>query len=125
MGGMFGFTDDGQIIDFVEGRLAFLKAELKITDAQTRQWNTFAEAVRSNAKTVNTRRMHLFAQDWSQQSLPERLDQEEAVLRARLDAFHSISAAVRPLYAVLDGTQQKTADTLLFSPMGGVHGGFM
>lgn len=36
--------------DHVEGRIAFLKAELKITDAQLPQWNTFADALRSNAR---------------------------------------------------------------------------
>ena len=36
--------------DHIEGRIAFLKAELKITDAQLPQWNTFADALRSDAK---------------------------------------------------------------------------
>ena len=34
----------------VEGRLAFLKTELKITDAQLPLWNAVADAVRANAK---------------------------------------------------------------------------
>ena len=34
----------------VEGRLAFLKTELKITDAQLPLWNAVAEAIRANAK---------------------------------------------------------------------------
>src|SRR6185437_1141283 len=33
----------------LEGRLAFLKTELKITDEQTPQWNAFADTVRTNA----------------------------------------------------------------------------
>jgi hypothetical protein len=35
--------------EHVEGRLAFIKAELKITDAQQPQWNAFADAVRERA----------------------------------------------------------------------------
>ena len=35
----------------VEGRLAFLKTELKITDAQLPLWNAVAEAIRANAKS--------------------------------------------------------------------------
>src|SRR5215472_2927754 len=35
-----------------DGALAFLKTELKITDAQTPQWNAFADAVRANAKRM-------------------------------------------------------------------------
>ena len=36
----------------VEGRLAFLKTELKITDTQQPLWNKFADALRDNAKTM-------------------------------------------------------------------------
>jgi hypothetical protein len=42
----------------IEGRLAFLKTELKITDAQAPQWNAYADALRANAK-----RMHEFRSD--------------------------------------------------------------
>lgn len=34
----------------IEGRLAFLKTELKITEAQTPQWTAYADALRANAK---------------------------------------------------------------------------
>ncbi len=36
----------------IEGRLAFLKTELKITDAQAPQWNAYADALRANAKQM-------------------------------------------------------------------------
>ena len=38
--------------DHVEGRIAFLKAELNITEAQTTQWNAFADALRENARRM-------------------------------------------------------------------------
>jgi hypothetical protein len=41
--GMMGMADQ------VERRIAFLKAELKITEAQIPQWNPFADALRKNA----------------------------------------------------------------------------
>src|SRR5215472_4449437 len=37
----------------IEGRLAFLKTELKITDAQLPLWNAFAQAVRDDANTMH------------------------------------------------------------------------
>ena len=40
----------------VEGRIAFLKTELKITDAQTPQWNAFADALRANAQRIREMR---------------------------------------------------------------------
>jgi len=119
---MFGFGDEGRMVEFVEGRLAFLKAELKISDRQATQWNAFADAVRANAKNVNARRMPFFREDWSQKSLPERLDREEAALSARLEAFRSTAAALKPLYAALDAAQKKSADALLMTPMGGGQG---
>lgn len=38
--------------EHVEGRIAFLKTELKITDAQLPLWNSFAQAVRDNATAM-------------------------------------------------------------------------
>src|ERR1700757_2322769 len=38
---------------FVDGRIAFLKAELKITPAQETQWQQVAAAMRENAKTLD------------------------------------------------------------------------
>lgn len=37
----------------VEGRFAFLKTELKITDAQLPLWNAVADAMRANAKSMS------------------------------------------------------------------------
>src|SRR5271169_5757362 len=36
--------------EHIEGRIAFLKAELAITDTQLPQWNAFADALRAGAK---------------------------------------------------------------------------
>ena len=38
--------------EHVEGRIAFLKTELKITDAQQPLWNAVADAMRANAKEM-------------------------------------------------------------------------
>jgi hypothetical protein len=125
MGGMWGGWGYGEdsAVEFVNGRLAFLKAELKITDTQMPEWNAFAEAVRSNAKDINARVRPLFASNWASKPLPERLDEQENLLAARLEAFKRTSAAVKPLYASLDDAQKKIADVILLGPMGGFHGG--
>jgi exonuclease VII small subunit len=52
-------------------------------------------------------------------TLPERLDQQEKVLTARLEAFKRASVAVKPLYAALDDSQKRVADLILLGPMGG------
>lgn len=52
----------------VEGRLAFLRAELNVTDAQQKAWNDFAAAMRSAAKSLQTAHaaMHSGAVDTAQ-----------------------------------------------------------
>src|SRR5215831_15280409 len=47
-----GMAMMGAMARHVEGRLAFLKTELKITDAQLPLWNALADAMRANAKTM-------------------------------------------------------------------------
>ena len=54
MGGcpMMGSTTDGQISTFAEGRIAFLKAELGITDAQKSVWDAYAQAIKDNLQNM-------------------------------------------------------------------------
>lgn len=48
---MMGMMNGGQ---HVEGRLAFLKTELKITSAQEAVWDDYAKALRTNAQQMTT-----------------------------------------------------------------------
>jgi hypothetical protein len=52
MMGRDGMSMMGAMARHVEGRLAFLKTELKITDAQLPLWNAVADAIRANAKSM-------------------------------------------------------------------------
>lgn len=122
MGWMFGYGTEGARIGYIEGRLAFIKAELKINTQQTPLWDKFAETVRGNAKTISERRMPFFNRRYWSEPLPERLDQQEKAMNAHLTALRETSAAIKPLYAALDDAQKKTADALLGSPMMGALG---
>jgi hypothetical protein len=51
-GGMMGRGMMGMPLRHVEGRLAFLKAELKITPAQEPLWSNVADSVRSSATSA-------------------------------------------------------------------------
>src|SRR5208337_3587477 len=51
-GGMMGGGTRMAPFSHIEGRIAFLKAELAVTDAQSPQWGTFADALRERAKTM-------------------------------------------------------------------------
>ena len=105
----------------VEGRIAFLKTELKITDAQSQQWSGFADVLRANAKAMMTMHDQMHDQmmhDGATASAPEQAEHEIKMLSSRLEALKATAAAETALYAVLSDEQKKTADELLASPMG-------
>ena len=109
-------------IDRIEGRIAFLRAELNITEAQASAWNAFADAMRTNAKKLAEVRASMIARpDAGQQQAPtlaERLDQQERSLLARLEGTRALKSAVTNLYGTLSEDQKKTANELLAPQMG-------
>ena len=103
----------------IEGRLAYLKAELKITDAQETLWKSYAGAARENAQSMSSHCTAMMAQGQSAAlSLPDRLDQHEQFMAAQLDALRTMNKALKPLYSALSETQKQAADQLFWGPMG-------
>ncbi|MCP1750942.1 Spy/CpxP family protein refolding chaperone [Bradyrhizobium elkanii] len=106
-------------IDRVEGRIAFLRTELKITDAQTGAWNSFADALRANAKSLAEVRASMMPlQGTAPQGLVDRLTLQEKWLAARLEGTRAIRSALTNLAGTLSDEQKKTADELLAPHMG-------
>jgi hypothetical protein len=130
MGGMMGGWGQGPMagqgpdamVDRIEGRLAFLKAELKITDAQTGAWDAFAATMRttseSHVATMRSMMEEMHSGEFSKKTLPERLALRQSHMEARLEEIKSLAAAADALYAVLDDTQKKAADELALPMMG-------
>ena len=109
----------GRMTAHIEGRLAFLKAELNITPEQEALWKDYANAVRDNAKSMSSRCTSLLGDSGaSQKSLPDRLDAQEQFLAARLDALRATNKALKPLYQALSDAQKKLADQLFRSSTG-------
>lgn len=106
MGGMHG--------KHIEGRLAFLKAEIRITPAQEAQWTKFADVVRATAR--NAAAGH--SAGAKPATAPERMGNYEKHLVARLETVRAVKAAFDPLYSSLTDEQKKIADELLAGPMG-------
>ena len=100
----------------VEGRIAFLKTELKITDAQMPVWNAVADAIRAAPKDGSG--MPCMPMMQSSDTLPERLAAREKAMTAHLEALRKLRSAVEPLYVALSDDQKKTADQLMIGPMG-------
>jgi hypothetical protein len=109
-------------IDRIKGRIAFLRAELNITEAQANVWNAFADAMRTNAEKLREVRASMMPQpDAGQQQAPTvagRLDQQERSLLARLEGTRALKSAVTNLYGTLSEDQKKTANELLAPQMG-------
>jgi hypothetical protein len=123
MMGMMGSDMGGMAtIDRIEGRIAFLRTELKITEVQTSAWNAFADALRANAKKLGEMRGSMMPQAGATPSsaptLAERLDLHERWLLARLEGTRTIKTALATLYGRLSDEQKKTADELLAPHMG-------
>jgi hypothetical protein len=114
---MMGQNDIPMKAKRIEGRLAFLKTELKITDAQLPFWNAFAQAMRDNATAMQAM-PHAMMGMSKAATLPDKLAERETMLVARLEAVRKLKAAADPLYAALNADQKKTADEIMLSPMG-------
>ena len=117
MMGRDGMSMMGAMARHVEGRLAFLKTELKITDAQLPLWNAVADAMRANAKNMGDMAGGMMGGSETA-TLPDKLAMREKMMTTHLEALRKFKAAVDPLYAALSDEQKKTADELLIGPMG-------
>ncbi len=107
----------------VEGYLAALKVELKITPDQDKAWQAFTAKAKQQADTMIARRTQMFGQASGSQSAPERLAQRTEFMKQGLASMESMTAAVKDLYGVLTPEQKTIADQQLTrGPMGGSGG---
>lgn len=106
------------MLERVDGRLAFLKAELKITDEQSAAWNKLAEAIRTSAAGRRERMKGKWSGDDNGKSLLERLDAHEQFMSARLEELKQVKSAWSDLYKALSDSQKKEADEIVLPVMG-------
>ena len=110
---MPGMTAGGMdMTDRIDGRIAFLRAELKITDAQTANWNQFAEALRASRKHLLEARAQLAVPNVGSNTAA-RVEQYERHLGARLEAIRTARTSLAQLYVALDEHQKHVADELV------------
>jgi vacuolar-type H+-ATPase subunit H len=99
----------GQIVD---GRIAFLKTELKITPAQETQWQQVEAAMRENAKNLD-QSISTARQNRSGMDAVQRLELREQFAKVRADNDARLLTAFKPLYASLSPEQQQMANQLV------------
>lgn len=101
--------------EHIDGQLAYIKAELKITAAQEPQWNVFAQSFRDDKEKQARTCKAALAQRRSMMSasLPKSMKIMENNLAEKLDSLRSMEASVEALYANLSKAQKKTADEIM------------
>jgi LTXXQ motif family protein len=101
-------------------RIASLKTELKITEAQMPAWNKFSDVLIASAKSMEESMdaMHKRMQSGVMLTLPEKLDHHAQMAAAHITNLQAIKAALDPLYASFSDEQKKLADGLKIGPMG-------
>ncbi len=114
MGDMSGMMSP----EHIEGRIAFLKAELRIRPAQEPAWEAFATTLRSDAqitRDIAEKMQGMMTSGMKQPSVSvlDRLDRHERVLNAHLDHIQRIRTTLEPLYESLDDDQRQSADELI------------
>ena len=99
----------GQLVD---GRIAFLKAELKITPAQETQWQQVAGAMHENANSLD-QAIKTARQDRGSMDAVQRLTLREQFAKVRAENEARLLAAFKLLYASLSPEQQQVANQLV------------
>ena len=96
----------------IGGRLAYLKSELAITEAQTEAWNGYAEAVEARIESMQA--IHASMWETMQQGTAlERMDARIASMESMLEAMKALKPATATLYEALSDEQKKQADDLI------------
>jgi hypothetical protein len=123
MGDMMGFGRRGMkqgmghgammhSVPMMEGRLAYIKADLEIADAQMAAWDAYANAVRARHATMDGMRAEMMKAKESGSAL-QRLDARIKALENKLDSLKALKPVTEGLYAILTDEQKKKADQLL------------
>ena len=106
----------------IEGRIAFIKAELKITPAQEAQFEKVAQAMRQNSDE----RRQAFGQPRPDRNAPpsalQHLEMQARFSALRAQHADRFLAAFRPLYDSFSPDQKKAADQLMAPHFHGHHG---
>jgi hypothetical protein len=112
-----GRRDGQRRFDFgarAEARIAYLKAELKITPAQQAAFDRYAQVIRDNAAAMQKAFQEMRGRRGESQNVSaiERVEQRARMAQLHDQQEQQYLAAFRPLYASLSPDQKKVADNL-------------
>ncbi len=122
--GMAGDGNQGMMGDQVrmdamaDGRLAYLKTELDLTEAQMPAWNGYADAVKANMANMQDMRSDMMmamqgSEGGNSASMSQMMDARITGMEAMLNAMKTVRPASEALYEVLNDGQKQKADHLI------------
>jgi Spy/CpxP family protein refolding chaperone len=96
----------------VEGRLAYVKTALGITDDQASIWNSYADASRAKQQGMQSAREAMM-KTMQSGTVIDRMQSRIAMTQAALDALKAMQPSTEALYKALTPEQQKKADAMM------------
>ena len=99
--------------EHVDACIDFLKTELRITPAQTRTWEAFANRLRENAAKMRDLRSSTQMGKITEAPLVQRLDHQEKWFATGYENIHALKPLLTKLYGSLSQEQRKTADMII------------
>jgi hypothetical protein len=110
---MRGAVETRPMWEHVDACIAFLKTELKITAAQTKTWEAFADRLRANAARMRSLRSSMQTGKVAEAPLVKRLDHQEKWFATGYANIRALKPIVRQLYGSLSQDQRKIADMII------------
>ena len=97
----------------IEGRIAFMKAELKITSAQEANFEKVAQVMRQNDRERRQRFEEMRAQRDQPHNAVQGMERRARFAAVQAQHTDRLLAAFRPLYDSFSPEQKKSADDLM------------
>jgi hypothetical protein len=114
MGGMGKGMKHGMMhsVPMMEARLAYIKADLEITDAQSAVWDAYANGMRARHGAMESVHAGMMTAKENGNVL-DRMDARTKALETMADSLKALKPVTEALYAALSDEQKKKADQLL------------
>jgi hypothetical protein len=96
----------------VEGRLAYAKTLLGITDSEAAAWKAYEDVSRANVQGIQAAQRAMMTAEQSGSAI-DRMQAQTGMMQARLDAMKALQPVTEALYKALTPEQQQRADVVL------------
>jgi hypothetical protein len=96
----------------VEGRLAYARTVLGITDSEAAAWKAYGDVSRANVRNLEAAQRAMIDAERMGSAI-DRMHAQTAMMQAQLDARKALLPATEALYKALTPDQQERADAVL------------